>query len=244
MVGSRISAGPSMRAPRGSVDAVVVGHRHEARLAEVGGRDERRLGRAGGGRARVHGGLARHGRRAHLPEQALEVLAGLAHGEDALVRLVERVLERGHAAVADPARDGNVELPDLRAVAGLDRELLARRDRVDVGEIGEERVGALLDVGQHLVDGVGVERPRLGVAAARELRDHVREERAAGRERAGRGRAAARACEPSSRAIGTTFRPEAPPPATSEYSRGSMPCAIVISRIAPITFSVAIVRAA
>ena len=50
-----------------------------------------------------------------------------------------------------------------------------------------KRVGALLDVGQHLVDGVGVERARLGVAAARELRDHVREERAAGRERAGRG---------------------------------------------------------
>ncbi len=50
--------------------------------------------------------------------------------------------------------------------------------------------------------------------------------------------------QPSSRAIGTTFRPEAPPPATIVTSRGSMPCAIVISRIAPTMFSVAIVRAA
>ena len=50
--------------------------------------------------------------------------------------------------------------------------------------------------------------------------------------------------QPSSRAIGTMLSPEAPPPATSVTSRGSMPCAIVISRIAPTMFSVAIVSAA
>ena len=39
--------------------------------------------------------------------------------------------------------------------------------------------------------------------------------------------------QPSSRAIGTMLSPAAPPPATSVTSRGSMPCVIVISRIAP-----------
>ena len=50
--------------------------------------------------------------------------------------------------------------------------------------------------------------------------------------------------QPSSRAIGTMLRPEAPPPATIVTSRGSIPWAIVISRIAPTMFSEAIVSAA
>ena len=147
--------------------------------------------------------------------------------------------------VSQASRDRHVELPDLRPVAGLDDELLARRDRVDVGEArrGTRRPRAST-VGERLVDGVGVERARLGVAAARELGDDVGVERAAGGERAGRGRDEQHARQPSSRAIGTTFRPEAPPPATIVISRGSIPCAIVISRIAPTMFSVAIVSAA
>ena len=49
---------------------------------------------------------------------------------------------------------------------------------------------------------------------------------------------------PSSRAIGTILSPEAPPPATMVTSRGSIPCAIVISRIAPTIFSVAMTSTA
>ena len=87
------------------------------------------------------------------------------------------------------ARDRDVELPDLRPVAGLDDELLARLDAAPTSASSSRNASAArLDLGERLVDRVAVERARLGVAAARELGDDVRVQRAAGRERARGGR--------------------------------------------------------
>ena len=139
--------------------------------------------------ARLKVRLLEHGRGARLPEQALEVLARLTDGEDPLVRRVEGLFYRAHVLVRlEPRRYGHVQLPHLRAIAGLDEEVPARLGDGQPAQPGQERVRPSVDLRQRLVHRLAVERPCLLVPTAGELGDDVCEERAAGRERACRRR--------------------------------------------------------
>ena len=91
---------PGRRRPSSSARAIIAGPRSAFRQGETHRRSVGRLASPvslkyastlglGAGRRRLSRPqlrLVEHGRRTHLPEQALQVLARLAHGEDALVR--------------------------------------------------------------------------------------------------------------------------------------------------------------
>ena len=130
--------------------------------------------------------LRQGGRSATLPVDALDVLAGLLHREDALVDVVERLDHPLDVAVVGEAAgaERHLELPDLVRVARLDEELLAPLLGPRVETI-EELVDLSVELRQTLVDRVEVEAVRVHAAADRELRDDVREEASRRREGAG-----------------------------------------------------------
>ena len=80
------------------------------------------------------------------------------------------------------AGQGHVELPHLVRVARLDHVVLHARVGGDV-HLREERLDLAVEVGEALVDGVAVERVRVGAPADRELGDDVAQQAARGRER-------------------------------------------------------------
>ena len=141
-------------------------------------------------------------------------------------------------------RYGHVQLPHLRAIAGLDEEVPAR---LGDGQRRAARSGTRPPERRPPPTPRSPPRGRATVSprtdCGRTRRRCLRRARRRPRARLPSTAASTRR-HPSSRAIGTMFRPEAPPPATRVTSLGSMPCAIVISRIAPTMFSEAIVSAA
>ena len=84
----------------------------------------------GGQVARAHVRLGEHRRRPRPSRAGTRGTGPARDREDALVRLVERLLQcaRRPPRPRARARDRDIQLPDLAAVAGRDQELLARRD--------------------------------------------------------------------------------------------------------------------
>ena len=110
--------------------------------------------------------LRQGGRSATLPVDALEVLAGLLHREDALVDVVERLDHPLDVAVVGEraGAERHLELPDLVRVARLDEELLAPLLGPRVETI-EELVDLSVELRETLVDRVEVEAVRVHAAA-------------------------------------------------------------------------------
>ena len=121
---------------------------------------------------------------ARLPVDALDVLPGLLHGEDALVDVVEALDHRRHVAFAVEAAfcEGHFELPDLVRVARLDEELLSPR-ALRCPETIEELVELAFEQRESFVHRGRVEPVRVRATADAELGDDVGELAAAGRER-------------------------------------------------------------
>ena len=217
-------AGPSICRPGRQSSAVVPRHRRQPGLLEVrlDVLRRRRLGPAGRRLARRSVRLLEHGRRTRLPEQALEVLARLADGEDPLVRRVERLLDRAHVRRPTRAATG----PARRAPTPVRGSGPRRRSPCASRVTGSPREPGRGTRPPAPRPRPAPRSPPRGRASVSPRTDCARTRRRCRRRARRRPRArspstaASTRRQPSSRAIGTMFRPEAPPPATSVTSRG------------------------
>ena len=118
----------------------------------------------------------------------------LLHRVAAEMDIVEGLHQPLHVRLALEAvhGHGNLHLPLLVDVAGLDKILAAEALDVAAAQLLLERVHARGDAGEGRADAVEVEGVGMRVAARAELGDDVGELPAAGAERTGRCAAAAR----------------------------------------------------
>ena len=167
----------------------------DRRLQEPGFAEERARGAARGGRAAARGALRRRrrlrpveeGREPALPVQAFEQAVLFLHAVEPLVHLVEVRDQRVHGARAIEARGrhGDLGLPLLVEVAGIDEAVLAEARDAARPEAVRECLHLCVDVGEGVVDRCLVPVVGAAVVARAELGNDVGILRAAGTQRAG-----------------------------------------------------------